>query len=63
MGLGLLQVAGFGLLVVVFAVVLFIIFLVGSAVRIVNEYERALSSGLVGCREGQRGPVSSFSFP
>ena len=42
MGLGLLQVAGFGLLVVVFAVVLFIIFLVGSAVRIVNEYERGV---------------------
>jgi hypothetical protein len=42
MGLGLLQVAGFGLLVVVFAVVLFVIFLVGSAVRIVNEYERGV---------------------
>ena len=38
MGLGLLQVAGFGLLVVVFAVVLFVIFLVGSAVRLINEY-------------------------
>ena len=42
MGLGLLQVAGFGLLVVVFAVVLFVIFLVGSAVRTVNEYERGV---------------------
>jgi len=30
-------VAGFGLLVVAFAVVLFVIFLVGSAVLIVNE--------------------------
>ena len=37
MGALLIQVAGFGLLVVAFAVVLFVIFLVGSAVLIVNE--------------------------
>ena len=42
MGLGLLQVAGFGLLVVAFAVVLFVVFFVASAVRIVNEYERGV---------------------
>ena len=40
MSLGLLQVAGFGFLIVAFAVVLFLIFLIASAVRIVNEYER-----------------------
>ena len=63
MGLGLLQVAGFGLLVVVFAVVLFVIFLVGSAVRLINEYERASSSGSVGCRARRRVPASSSSSP
>jgi hypothetical protein len=37
LGALLIQVGGFGLLVVAFAVVLFVIFLVGSAVLIVNE--------------------------
>jgi regulator of protease activity HflC (stomatin/prohibitin superfamily) len=36
--LGLLQLAGFGFVIVAFAVLL-VIFLVASAVRIVNEYE------------------------
>jgi regulator of protease activity HflC (stomatin/prohibitin superfamily) len=63
MGLGLLQVAGFGLLVVVFAVVLFIIFLVGSAVRIVNEYERGVIFRLGRVQGRARGPGLFFLVP
>ena len=63
MGLGLLQVAGFGLLVVVFAVVLFIIFLVGSAVRIVNEYERGVIFRLGRVQGRAKGPGLFFLVP
>jgi hypothetical protein len=35
---GLLKVVGFGSVIVAFAAVLFIIFILASAVRIVNEY-------------------------
>ena len=38
MGILLIQAAGFGFLIVAFVVLLFVIFLLGSAVRIVNEY-------------------------
>jgi regulator of protease activity HflC (stomatin/prohibitin superfamily) len=63
MGLGLLQVAGFGLLVVVFAVVLFVIFLVGSAVRIVNEYERGVIFRLGRVQGPAKGPGLFFLVP
>ncbi len=63
MGLGLLQVAGFGLLVVVFAVVLFVIFLVGSAVRIVNEYERGVIFRLGRVQGRAKGPGLFFLVP
>ncbi len=63
MGLGLLQVAGFGLLVVAFAVVLFIIFLVGSAVRIVNEYERGVIFRLGRVQGRAKGPGLFFLVP
>src|SRR5215204_5602975 len=42
MSILLIQTAGFGLVVVAFVVLLFVIFLVASAVRIVQEYERGV---------------------
>jgi regulator of protease activity HflC (stomatin/prohibitin superfamily) len=61
--LGLLQVAGFGLLVVAFAVVLFVVFLVGSAVRIVNEYERGVIFRLGRVQGRAKGPGLFFLVP
>jgi regulator of protease activity HflC (stomatin/prohibitin superfamily) len=49
-------VAGFGLLVVAFAVVLFVIFVVASAVRIVNEYERGVIFRLGRVQGRAKGP-------
>ena len=63
MGLGLLQVAGFGLLVVSFAVVLFVVFLVASAVRIVNEYERGVIFKLGRVQGPAKGPGLFFLVP
>ncbi|MBA4116665.1 MAG: slipin family protein, partial [Rubrobacter sp.] len=40
--LGLMQVAGFGGFIILAAAVVLIIFIVASAVRIVNEYERGV---------------------
>ena len=48
--------AGFGLVVVAFAVVLFVIFLVASAVRIVNEYERGVIFRLGRVQGTAKGP-------
>ena len=56
MVLGLLQVAGFGLLIVAFAVLLFVVFLLASAVRIVNEYERGVIFSLGRVRGPAKGP-------
>jgi len=61
-GLGLLQVAGFGFIVIAFAALLFVIFLVGSAVRIVNEYERGVIFSL-GRIKGAKGPGLFFLVP
>src|SRR3954469_25265097 len=63
MVLGLVQVAGFGLLVVAFAVVLFVIFLVASAVRIVNEYERGVIFRLGRVQGPAKGPGLFFLVP
>jgi len=63
MDLGLLQVAGFGLLVVVFALILFVIFLVASAVRIVNEYERGVIFRLGRIQGPAKGPGLFFLVP
>ena len=63
MNLGLLQIAGFGLLVVAFAVVLFVIFLVASAVRIVNEYERGVIFRLGRIQGPAKGPGLFFLVP
>src|ERR671921_933018 len=62
-GLLLIQVAGFGLLVVAFAVVLFVIFLVGSAVRIVNEYERGVIFRLGRVQGRAKGPGLFLLIP
>jgi regulator of protease activity HflC (stomatin/prohibitin superfamily) len=61
--LGLLQVAGFGFLVVAFVAVLFIIFILASAVRIVNEYERGVIFSLGRVRGPARGPGLFFLVP
>ena len=63
MGLGMLQVAGVGLLVVAFAVVLFVIFVVASAVRIVNEYERGVVFRLGRVQGRAKGPGLFFLVP
>jgi regulator of protease activity HflC (stomatin/prohibitin superfamily) len=61
MSLSLIQVAGFGSIIVLFAVVLFVIFLVGSAVRIVNEYERGVIFRLGRVQGTAKGPGLFFS--
>jgi len=63
MEIGLVQVAGFGFLVVAFAVLLFVIFLVASAVRIVNEYERGVIFRLGRVRGPAKGPGLFFLVP
>jgi len=59
----LLQVAGFGLVIVAFAALLFVIFLVASAVRIVNEYERGVIFSLGRVRGPAKGPGLFFLVP
>src|ERR687886_268192 len=66
MSIGILllqQVAGFGLLIVAFAVVLFVIFLLASAVRIVNEYERGVIFRLGRVQGTAKGPGLFFLIP
>ena len=64
MGLGLIQAAvGFGLVVVLFMVVLFVIFLLASAVRIVKEYERGVVFRLGRVLGGPRDRGLSSSSP
>ena len=46
--LGLIQAVGFGAVIVLVAAVLFLMFILASAVRIVQEYERGSSSGSAG---------------
>ena len=58
----LIQVPGIGIFVVLIAVVLFVIFLVGSAVRIVAEYERGVIFRL-GRVQGAKGPGLFFLIP
>jgi regulator of protease activity HflC (stomatin/prohibitin superfamily) len=63
MSLSLIQVAGFGSIIVLFAVVLFVIFLVASAVRIVNEYERGVIFRLGRVQGTAKGPGLFFLIP
>jgi len=60
---GLLQVAGFGLLIVAFAVFLFVVFLLASAVRIVNEYERGVIFRLGRVQGTAKGPGLFLLIP
>src|SRR3954470_17608137 len=61
--LGLVQAVGLGGLIVLFVVVLLIIFIVASAVRIVNEYERGVIFSLGRVRGPAKGPGLFFLVP
>src|SRR3954463_2934923 len=61
--LGLVQAFGLGSLIVLFVVVLLIIFIVASAVRIVNEYERGVIFSLGRVRGPAKGPGLFFLVP
>jgi regulator of protease activity HflC (stomatin/prohibitin superfamily) len=63
MSLSLIQVAGIGSIIVLFAVVLFVIFILGSAVRIVNEYERGVIFRLGRVQGTAKGPGLFFLIP
>jgi regulator of protease activity HflC (stomatin/prohibitin superfamily) len=63
MSILLIQAAGFGLVVVAFVVLLFVIFLVASAVRIVNEYERGVIFRLGRVQGRAKGPGLFFLIP
>jgi regulator of protease activity HflC (stomatin/prohibitin superfamily) len=62
-GISLIQVGSFGFLIVAVAVLLFVIFLVGSAVRIVNEYERGVIFRLGRVQGNAKGPGLFFLIP
>jgi regulator of protease activity HflC (stomatin/prohibitin superfamily) len=59
----LIQVAGFGGLVVVVAAVLLVVFILASAVRIVNEYERGVIFRLGRVQGPAKGPGLFFLVP
>ncbi|MDQ3833616.1 MAG: slipin family protein [Actinomycetota bacterium] len=59
----LAQVASFGLLIVLFAVLLFFVFILASAVRIVQEYERGVIFRLGRVQEGAKGPGLILLIP
>ena len=63
MGIVLIQAAGFGFLIVAFVVLLFVIFLLGSAVRIVQEYERGVIFRLGRVQGTAKGPGLFFLIP
>jgi regulator of protease activity HflC (stomatin/prohibitin superfamily) len=59
----LIQAISFGFLIVAFAVLLFLIFLLASAVRIVNEYERGVIFRLGRVQGRAKGPGLFFLIP
>src|SRR5215210_3266351 len=63
MSVGLVQTVGIGAVVVLFAVALFVIFLLASAVRIVNEYERGVIFRLGRVQGTAKGPGLFFLIP
>src|SRR5947199_10834303 len=63
MSIGLVQAAGIGAIVVLIAVALFVIFLLASAVRIVNEYERGVIFRLGRVQGRAKGPGLIFLIP
>jgi regulator of protease activity HflC (stomatin/prohibitin superfamily) len=60
---GLVQVAGFAGLVVLVVVALAVLFVLASAIRIVNEYERGVVFRLGRVKGGARGPGLILLFP
>src|SRR5215217_5842716 len=54
---------GFGAIIVLFAAVLFFIFILASAVRIIQEYQRGVVFRLGRVREGAKGPGLIFLIP
>jgi regulator of protease activity HflC (stomatin/prohibitin superfamily) len=62
-GILLIQVTGIVLFIVLFGAVLFVIFLLGSAVRIVNEYERGVIFRLGRVQGTAKGPGLFFLIP
>src|SRR5918998_86412 len=63
MGLVLIQAVGFGLIVVLFVVGLFVLFVLASAVRIVNEYERGVIFRLGRVQGTAKGPGLFLLIP
>jgi regulator of protease activity HflC (stomatin/prohibitin superfamily) len=65
MSLGLIQAAtiGFGLIIVLFAAALFVLFVLASAVRIVNEYERGVIFRLGRVQGTAKGPGLFLLIP
>ncbi len=63
MSLGLIQVAELGSIIVLFAVALFVIFILASAVRIVNEYERGVIFRLGRVQGTAKGPGLFLLIP
>ena len=60
MSLGLIQVAELGSIIVLFAAIMFVLFILGSAVRIVNEYERGVIFRLGRVQGTAKGPGLFF---
>ena len=63
MGLVLIQAAGIGVIVVIFAAVLFVVFILASAVRILKEYERGVIFRLGRVQGQAKGPGLIFLIP
>jgi regulator of protease activity HflC (stomatin/prohibitin superfamily) len=63
MGLVLSQAAGIGVIVVLFAAVLFVVFILASAVRILKEYERGVIFRLGRVQGQAKGPGLIFLIP
>jgi regulator of protease activity HflC (stomatin/prohibitin superfamily) len=63
MSVGLVQAVGIGAVVVLLVVVLFLVFLLASAVRIVNEYERGVIFRLGRVQGRAKGPGLFFLIP
>jgi regulator of protease activity HflC (stomatin/prohibitin superfamily) len=60
---GLIQAAGLGAVIVLFAAVLLVVFILASAVRIVNEYERGVIFRLGRVQGRAKGPGLFFLIP
>src|SRR5215210_3552655 len=63
MGLVLIQAAGIGVIVVLFAAVLFVVYILAGAVRILKEYERGVIFRLGRVQGGAKGPGLIFLIP